>query len=125
MLRGRGIRAHLRSCPDCSRFKADLEQRPRALKALVPPLPIGAAAALLAELLGVGHGGQAARVRGDRRAAAARRSRSRCATRARRQPPPVVAEATPKPKPKRDPKPPPVVVPAVATSEPQPDDAER
>ena len=54
VLRGRGVRAHLRSCPDCSRFKADLAQRPRALKALVPPLPIGTAAALLAELLGAG-----------------------------------------------------------------------
>ena len=54
VLRGRGVRAHLRSCSDCRRFRTDLQQRPRALKALVPPLPIGAAAALLAELLGAG-----------------------------------------------------------------------
>jgi RNA polymerase sigma factor (sigma-70 family) len=53
-LRARGVRAHLRSCPDCQRFKADLEQRPRALRALAPPLPIGSAAALLAQLIGTG-----------------------------------------------------------------------
>ena len=41
VLRGRGVRAHLRSCPDCRRFKADLEQRPKALRALAPPLPVG------------------------------------------------------------------------------------
>jgi RNA polymerase sigma factor (sigma-70 family) len=54
VLRGRGVRAHLRSCPDCRRFRADLEQRPKALRALAPPLPMGAAAALLAQLLGGG-----------------------------------------------------------------------
>jgi RNA polymerase sigma factor (sigma-70 family) len=54
MLRARGVRAHLRNCPDCRRFKADLEQRPRALHALAPPLPIGTAAALLAQLIGTG-----------------------------------------------------------------------
>ena len=37
-----------------ARFKADLEQRPKALRALAPPLPIGGAAALLAQLLGGG-----------------------------------------------------------------------
>ena len=54
VLRGRGVRAHLRSCPDCRRFRADLEQRPRALRALAPPLPVGSAAALLSQLLGGG-----------------------------------------------------------------------
>src|SRR5690242_20739257 len=54
VLRGRGVRGHLRSCPDCRRFKADLETRPKALKALAPPLPMGGAAALLAQLLGGG-----------------------------------------------------------------------
>jgi RNA polymerase sigma factor (sigma-70 family) len=54
MLRGRGVRAHLRSCPDCRRFKAELEQRPRALRALAPPLPIGTAAALLSQVIGTG-----------------------------------------------------------------------
>src|SRR3954447_2707542 len=54
VLRGRGVRGHLRSCPDCRRFRADLEQRPKVLRALAPPLPIGGAAALLAQLLGGG-----------------------------------------------------------------------
>jgi RNA polymerase sigma factor (sigma-70 family) len=54
VLRGRGVRGHLRSCPDCRRFKADIEQRPKALRALAPPLPIGGAAALLAQRLGGG-----------------------------------------------------------------------
>ena len=59
VLRGRGVRAHLRTCPDCRRFRADLEQRPRALRALAPPLPVGSAAALLAQLIG---GGTAAKL---------------------------------------------------------------
>ena len=117
VLRGRGLRAHLRSCSDCSRFKADLAQRPRALKALVPPLPVGAAAALLAELLGVGTAAKllacVAIVGGGGATLAVEMRDARQPT-----PPPAVAEATPKPK--RGPKPPPVVVPAVATSEPQP-----
>ncbi len=59
ILRGRGVRAHLRSCPDCRRFQADLERRPVALKLLVPPLPTAAAASLLSSLLG---GGSAAKL---------------------------------------------------------------
>jgi RNA polymerase sigma factor (sigma-70 family) len=54
VLRGRGVRAHLRSCSGCRRFREDLEQRPRALRALAPPLPMGTAATLLAQLLGGG-----------------------------------------------------------------------
>jgi RNA polymerase sigma factor (sigma-70 family) len=54
MLRARGVRAHLRSCPECRRFRAALERRPRALRALAPPLPAGTAAALLSKLLGTG-----------------------------------------------------------------------
>jgi RNA polymerase sigma factor (sigma-70 family) len=54
ILRGRGVRAHLRSCSGCRRFQADLQTRPKALRALAPPLPIGGAAALLAQLLGGG-----------------------------------------------------------------------
>jgi hypothetical protein len=119
VLRGRGIRAHLRSCPDCARFRRDLEQRPRALKALVPPLPIGAAAALLAELLGAGTAAKliacVAIVGGGGATLAVEMRDARQLA-----PPPAAAEASPQPKPKRDPKPPPVVVPAVATSEPQP-----
>jgi RNA polymerase sigma factor (sigma-70 family) len=52
VLRGRGVRAHLRTCPDCRRFKADLERRPQALRMLAPPLPTATAAALLSQLLG-------------------------------------------------------------------------
>ena len=52
VLRGRGVRAHLRSCPDCRRFKSDLEHRPAALRMLAPPLPTAGAAALLSQLLG-------------------------------------------------------------------------
>ena len=52
ILRGRGVRAHLRACPDCRRFKSDLERRPVALMMLAPPLPTAGAAALLSQLLG-------------------------------------------------------------------------
>jgi RNA polymerase sigma factor (sigma-70 family) len=54
VLRGRGVRAHLRTCPDCRRFKADLDQRPQALRLLAPPLPVASAAALLSSVLGGG-----------------------------------------------------------------------
>ena len=60
VLRGRGVRAHLRSCPECRAFRAELGQRPKALQALAPPLPVGGAAAMLAQLL-VG-GGTAAKM---------------------------------------------------------------
>ena len=62
VLRGRGMRGHLRACPDCRRFRADLEQSPKALRALAPPLPIGGAAALLAQLLGGGGAATAAKL---------------------------------------------------------------
>src|SRR4051794_31877053 len=54
ILRGRGLRAHLRNCSDCRLFQADLERRPVALKLLAPPLPTAAAASLLSGLLGGG-----------------------------------------------------------------------
>jgi RNA polymerase sigma factor (sigma-70 family) len=54
ILRARGVRAHLRSCPECRRFRSALERRPRALRALAPPLPVGTAAALLSKLIGTG-----------------------------------------------------------------------
>jgi RNA polymerase sigma factor (sigma-70 family) len=50
VLRGRALRAHLRSCAGCRRFRADLERRPGELAALIPPLPAGAAAAVLGAL---------------------------------------------------------------------------
>ena len=51
VMRGRRLRAHLRSCTGCRQFQADLSQRPRDLAALVPPLPAVASAALLHHLL--------------------------------------------------------------------------
>jgi RNA polymerase sigma factor (sigma-70 family) len=56
--RRRDIRAHLRTCPDCRRFRAELEGRRDDLAAL-SPLPAVAAAGLLQGLLG-GAGGSAA-----------------------------------------------------------------
>jgi RNA polymerase sigma factor (sigma-70 family) len=50
-LRGRRLRAHLRSCSGCRQFKTDLVQRPRDLAAMAPPLPAAASAALLHHLL--------------------------------------------------------------------------
>ena len=52
VLRGRAVRAHVRSCAGCRRFQADLAQRPRALRMLAPPLPGTGAAMLLSQLLG-------------------------------------------------------------------------
>ncbi len=62
VLRGRGLRAHLRACAGCRAFRAELTQRPRLLAALCPPLPAGGAVALLAQLLGGGSGAVAAKV---------------------------------------------------------------
>jgi len=50
VLRGRGLRAHLRGCSSCRHFQLGLEQRPAELRALFPPLPV-TAAALLADLV--------------------------------------------------------------------------
>jgi hypothetical protein len=52
VLRRRSVRAHLRSCPGCHRFRAALVERPRTLRMLAPPLPTAGAATLLSELLG-------------------------------------------------------------------------
>jgi RNA polymerase sigma factor (sigma-70 family) len=54
VLRGRGVRAHLRTCRGCRRFRGELERRPQALRMLAPPLPVGAGAALLAQIFGTG-----------------------------------------------------------------------
>jgi RNA polymerase sigma factor (sigma-70 family) len=51
VLRGRRIRAHIRSCRACRTFKTALAQRPADLAALAPALPATAGAALLAHLL--------------------------------------------------------------------------
>jgi RNA polymerase sigma factor (sigma-70 family) len=51
VLRGRRIRAHLRSCDGCRSFHAELVRRPAELAVLAPPLPVAAGTALLAHLL--------------------------------------------------------------------------
>ncbi len=51
VLRGRRMRAHVRSCRACRQFKTALAQRPADLAALAPALPPTAGAALLAHLL--------------------------------------------------------------------------
>ena len=55
-LRGRRIRAHLRSCASCRRFQDAIGRRRADLAALAPPLGAGAAGGLLASLLGAGAG---------------------------------------------------------------------
>jgi RNA polymerase sigma factor (sigma-70 family) len=56
--RRRDIRAHLRACPDCRRFREQIGGR-RSDFASLSPLPAVAAAGLLQGLLGVGGGGGA------------------------------------------------------------------
>jgi RNA polymerase sigma factor (sigma-70 family) len=51
VLRGRRVRAHVRSCKSCRTFKTALAQRPADLAALAPALPATAGAALLAHVL--------------------------------------------------------------------------
>jgi RNA polymerase sigma factor (sigma-70 family) len=51
VMRGRRLRAHVRSCGACREFKAALAQRPADLALLAPALPSAAGAALLAQLL--------------------------------------------------------------------------
>ena len=55
-LRGRAVRAHLRSCGDCRALGDAIEQRRCDLAALAPALPAATATGLLARLFGVvGH----------------------------------------------------------------------
>jgi RNA polymerase sigma factor (sigma-70 family) len=56
ILRGRRLRAHLRSCGDCRTFEHAIRSRRADLAALAPPLPAGAAAALLEGIVGGGGG---------------------------------------------------------------------
>jgi RNA polymerase sigma factor (sigma-70 family) len=44
LLRGRRLRAHLRACADCQRFRVELTARRRMLRGLGPPFPAGGAA---------------------------------------------------------------------------------
>lgn len=55
-LRGRKLRAHLRSCNGCRTFRDSIAGRQMDLTAMAPPLPAPAAAALLASVLGGGGG---------------------------------------------------------------------
>jgi RNA polymerase sigma factor (sigma-70 family) len=58
-LRGRKLRAHLRSCAGCRDFELAMRRRHADLAALAPPLPAPAAAALLKSVLGAGAAGSA------------------------------------------------------------------
>ena len=68
VLRGRGMRAHLRGCAGCRDFRAVIDTRKADLRALAPPLPAAAATAMLARVLahsaGGGHAGGAAAASG-------------------------------------------------------------
>jgi RNA polymerase sigma factor (sigma-70 family) len=56
-LRGRKLRAHIRGCNGCRAFHDSIHSRRSDLKALAPPLPAPAAAALLQGILGGGGAG--------------------------------------------------------------------
>ncbi|HEV3319350.1 MAG TPA: sigma-70 family RNA polymerase sigma factor [Solirubrobacteraceae bacterium] len=60
VLRGRGLRAHLRDCSSCRDFRALIETRGADLRALAPPLPAILASATLTRLLARGGGGHTA-----------------------------------------------------------------
>ncbi|WCB93395.1 RNA polymerase sigma factor [Baekduia alba] len=55
VLRGRRVRAHVRTCGRCQTFAAALTARPRELAALAPALPLAGGAGLIAHGLGAGH----------------------------------------------------------------------
>jgi hypothetical protein len=57
VLRGRRIGSHLRGCAGCRDFRAPIDTRTADLRALAPPLPASAAAAMLARVLGHGSAG--------------------------------------------------------------------
>ncbi len=60
VLRGRRMRAHLRSCQGCTDFRAAITTRKAELHTLVPPLPALAASSVLASALAAHAGGGAA-----------------------------------------------------------------
>jgi RNA polymerase sigma factor (sigma-70 family) len=64
VLRGRGIRAHLRSCQRCSDFDTAIGRRRSDLAALTPPLALPAAVATLQTVLGGGAAGGGAAAAG-------------------------------------------------------------
>ena len=72
-LRGMRIRGHLRGCAGCREFETAMRHRPVALAAMIPPLPIAAATAMLHSVLGAtgthGGGGFAAGLAGTAKTA--------------------------------------------------------
>jgi RNA polymerase sigma factor (sigma-70 family) len=64
IVRRRDIRAHLRACPSCRRFRDDIAARRHELASLAP-LPAVAAAGLLQGILGAGAGGSGAGLAGS------------------------------------------------------------
>ncbi|MGK2933585.1 MAG: RNA polymerase sigma factor [Solirubrobacterales bacterium] len=59
VLRGRVVRAHLRSCTSCQDFKRGIDTRGRDFKALMPPVPVAVVAAVIGMINGPGGGGGA------------------------------------------------------------------
>jgi RNA polymerase sigma factor (sigma-70 family) len=57
IMRGRALRAHLRTCEGCQDFRAAISDRGRDLQLLSPPLSAVAATSLLGAVLGHGAGG--------------------------------------------------------------------
>jgi RNA polymerase sigma factor (sigma-70 family) len=57
VLRGRRLRAHLRSCQECQDFRLGLRSRQEDLRSLVPVLPVAVAASVLGSIGGGGGGG--------------------------------------------------------------------
>jgi RNA polymerase sigma factor (sigma-70 family) len=57
LLRGRHMRAHLKSCSDCRAFKEAISSRRGQLAMIAPPLPMGIAMHLLDGILGGGGSG--------------------------------------------------------------------
>jgi RNA polymerase sigma factor (sigma-70 family) len=56
VMRGRRVRAHLRSCANCESFRTAIGTRTADLRAIAPPLPAAAASGLLVGLGGAGAG---------------------------------------------------------------------
>lgn len=56
VMRGRKLRAHLRSCEECEGFRLALRGRQEDLRSLVPVLPAGVAASILGAIGGGGGG---------------------------------------------------------------------
>lgn len=56
VLRGARVRGHLRDCSGCRDFELAMHGRPAQLTAMIPPLPVAAAMAILHGGLGIGGG---------------------------------------------------------------------